>query len=170
MTELLLGAGNRPEKRLWLEGRKEWDNLVTLDISPACNPDILFDLNNWCLPVKSESCDEVHAYEVLEHVGRQGDYRFFFDQFQDFWRVLKPGGTLHVTTPHPTSPWAWGDPGHTRLIPPEAISFLCQSEYRKQIGTTPMTDYREIYAGDFEVVFLEVSQTLTTMFVLRAIK
>lgn len=168
--ELLLGAGNRRLKGVFMPGREGWTDLVTLDISPACKPDVTWDLNNVPLPFADNQFDEIHAYEVLEHVGKLGDYRFFFAQFEDFWRILKPGGTLHVTTPHPSSPWAWGDPGHTRLIPPESLSFLSQQEYRDQVGRTPMTDYREIYGADLRTVHLQVTPNQTTVFVLQAIK
>jgi len=29
---------------------------------------------------------------VLEHIAAQGDFEHFFQQFSDFWRILKPDG------------------------------------------------------------------------------
>ena len=96
-----------------------------------------------------------HAYECLEHVGRQGDFRFFFDQFSDLWRILKQGGALVGTVPLPTSPWAWGDPSHTRIIPRESFTFLCQPQYTAQVGKTAMSDFRFCYKADFDVGHLQ---------------
>jgi SAM-dependent methyltransferase len=96
--------------------------------------------------------DEIHAYEVLEHCGRQGDYRTFFAQFTEFARILKPGGFFFATVPSIHSPWAWGDPSHTRVIPPETLVFLSQEEYTKQVGVTAMSDFRSIYKANFSVV------------------
>ena len=92
-SELLLGCGHLRKKRLKQpEQGDEWQNLVTLDVNPACNPDVVHDLNVTPWPFQDEEFDEVHAYEVLEHIGRQGDYKSFFDHFNELYRILKPGG------------------------------------------------------------------------------
>ena len=77
MRELLLGAGHDRQKRIWLQDDSKFKNLVTLDINPDAKPSVIFDLELITLPFKSDLFDEIHAYEVLEHVGRQGDWRFF---------------------------------------------------------------------------------------------
>lgn len=139
--ELLLGCGHRRDKRVVAPGTTtDWQQLVTLDHNQACQPDLLCDLQQvpWAaipggsdvhsplLPMilSSDTYDEVHAYEVLEHVGRQGDARAFFDTFSELWRILKPGGMVCATVPSRYSPWLWGDPGHTRAILRESLVFL----------------------------------------------
>src|SRR5277367_3198633 len=115
--ELLLGCGHSRDKKVSMNGREAWDDLVTLDQYPECEPDIVLDLN--VLPywrLSDNEYDEIHAYCVLEHCGRQGDWRFFFDQWSEFYRIIKPGGTFHGITPLYTSEWAWGDPSHARII------------------------------------------------------
>lgn len=166
--ELLIGCGSDHTKRLKLPGRLDWDGLVTLDIEARHNPDVVHDLNNLPLPFADNSADEIHAYECLEHCGRQGDYKFFFDQWADFWRILKPGGTFHGTVPLPDSPWAWGDPSHTRIIQAETLTFLGQPSY-EQVGQTSMSDFRSLYKADFDLIHCEKgAQHL--IFVLRAVK
>jgi SAM-dependent methyltransferase len=152
MAELLLGAGNRREKKLYRAGHQFFTDLVTLDIDPGCNPDVLWDLNDRPLPFADGQFDEIHAYEVLEHVGRQGDWRGFFDEFAEYYRILKPGGVLVLSCPRWDSPWAWGDPGHTRVLSAHTLTFLSREQYIAQIGQTPMTDYRAVWAGDFVLV------------------
>ena len=122
--QLLIGCGSR---RVNLTGRV-WEELVTLDINPAHDPDVLHDLTVLPLPFRDDEFDEIHAYEILEHTGQQGDYRFFFAQFQEFWRILKPDGLFIATVPHWQGLWAWGDPGHTRVINEGTLVFLCQEE------------------------------------------
>lgn len=165
--ELLLGCGSSRVKKLHQQGRPDWDGLVTLDLVASHNPDVVHDINN-PLPFPDNSADEIHAYEVLEHCGRQGDYEFFFNQFSDFWRVLKNGGVLLGTVPLPTSVWAWGDPSHTRVIPKESFIFLRQPEYA-QVGKTAMSDFRSIYKADFDIIHLHENGEILE-FGLRAIK
>lgn len=168
MSELLIGAGSSRVKKLVWNGRADWSALTTLDINPDHQPDVVWDLENVPLPFADDSFDECHAYEVLEHVGRQGDWRFFFAQFAEFWRILRPGGVLLGTCPDPESRWAWGDPGHTRVITAESFIFLNQAAYA-QVGVTAMTDYRFVWRGDFELVHFE-RQGDVNAFVLRAVK
>ena len=168
MSELLIGAGNRREKVCHQPGREAFADLTTLDIDPLARPDVLHDLDVLPYPFADNAFDEIHASEVLEHTGRQGDWRFFFAQFAEFWRILKPDGVLCVSVPSAASPWIWADPGHTRAILPETLLFLDQTQYR-QVGRTAMTDYRAVYRADFETVF-KADDGQNFKFVLRAQK
>lgn len=152
MVEILLGCGASRLKKLYWPGRREWNGLVTVDFNRDHQPDIVHDISVLPLPFTDNYADEIHAYEVMEHVGRQGDWRFFFKQWSDIWRILKPGGRFFGTSPHWSSSWAWGDPGHTRIVGLEQLVFLSQAEYIAQIGRTPMTDYRFCYRADFQIV------------------
>jgi SAM-dependent methyltransferase len=168
-VELLLGAGSSRERRLTVAGRTGWSKLVTLDLVPEHRPDIVHDLDVCPWPLEADAFDEVHAYELVEHLGRQGDFRAFFEFFGEAWRVLKPGGFFAGTCPSWRSMWAWGDPGHTRVITSGTLAFLSQAEYRKQVGRTPMTDYRRWWAGDFQPVFVQENDDQLA-FVLQAMK
>lgn len=164
----------------------EFQNLVTLDINPDHKPDIQFNLERidgeqhnripappgsdyYLLKTPDSFYDELHAYEVLEHIGRQGDFRKFFAQFEEFWRILKPGGYFFASCPSYASPWAWGDPSHTRVITAGTLVFLSQEEYAKQVGRTAMSDFRFCYRADFETVFASDDND-TLLFILRAKK
>lgn len=164
--ELLIGAGSNHERKLAHNGRREWDNLVTLDMNDEHLPDVVWDLNKVPLPFGDDTADSISAYDVLEHVGVQGDWQFFFDQWSDFWRILKPGGHFFGISPCGASPWAWADPGHTRVIAPESLIFLSQPNY----GHPPMTDYRFCYQADFDVIYSETYDNLQHGFVLQAVK
>ena len=148
--ELLIGCGNSRAKQLAVPGtEKEWVDLVTLDMDPLCEPDVLWDLDHMPLPFEDETFQEIHAYEVLEHFGKQGDWKAFFAHFTEFHRILKPGGQFFAAVPVWDSEWAWGDPGHTRIINQGTLSFLQQSVYETDVGKSTMTDYRHYYKVDY---------------------
>lgn len=182
--ELLLGCGRARDKRLVPPGSlSTWQGLVTLDNNPDVKPDILCDLDNTAFkwrdardrhaePLEGDSFDEIHAYEVLEHLGSQGNYRAFFHHFSEIWRLLKPNGYLCATVPSRYSGWLWGDPSHSRAILPESLSFLDQSEYVRQCDSlrpTHMSDFRFIYKADFRCVD-KAENRESFMFILQAVK
>jgi SAM-dependent methyltransferase len=168
-AQLLVGCGNGRKRLISVDGTlNDFDNLVTLDMNPACDPDYVWDLRHLPYPFKDSQFSEVHAYEVLEHIGAQGDYKTFFAQFDEFWRILKPDGLMFVTVPMWDSVWAWGDPGHTRVINVGTITFLSRKMY-DNVGSSPMSDYRNDFVGDFQVLSIDES-TDRFMFVLKALK
>lgn len=169
MTELLLGCGSSRVKKLAWQGHHDWTDLVTLDFADTHKPDVVHDIAKLPLPFDDNTFDEVHAYEVLEHVGQQGDWKFFFEQWSDIWRVLKPGGVFLGSSPHWDSPWAWGDPGHTRIISSQCLIFLHQPAYA-QVGISPMTDYRFCYKADFDIIHQVKNDADQLEYGLRAVK
>lgn len=172
MRELLLGCGHTPRaKRIGLHGRnREFEDLTTLDMDPTAGADVEWDMENLPLPFRDESFDEIHAYEILEHVGRQGDWRFFFAQFADFWRLLVPGGLLAFSCPVPFGESHTVDPGHSRFIAPNTIAYLNQPLLTSQIGTTMLTDYRWFFKADFDLVTPVREQDGSNYFLLTAVK
>jgi len=149
-------------------GDPTFRNPTRLDINPDHDPDVVWDLNQRPLPFGDGQFDEIHAYEVLEHIGRQGDIEAFCEEWNEYYRILKPGGRLFASVPSLTSPWLWGDPSHTRAICKQTLVFLSQDEYAKQVGKTPMSDLRRWYKGNFRVVFLD-EQNQTFFFVLEKV-
>jgi len=172
---LLMGCGARKERRVLVPGAPEnptFDHayVTTLDSNITHKPDVLWNLDERPLPFADNSFDEIHAYEVLEHIGRQGDWRGFFEEFAEYHRILKPDGLLVATTPSYMSAWCWGDPGHRRVFTPGTLVFLSHEEYEKQLGKSPMSDYRE-YLGKTDFVRVAAQQDEDYfVFILRAKK
>lgn len=186
MSELLLGCGFSRAKLLALPGEPhEWRDLVTLDINPKCNPDIVCDLNemqwigatikkaslfesDWTF--KESIFEEVHAYEVLEHLGSQGFVETFFSTFVNIHRILKSGGHLFATVPSRYSGFLWGDPSHRRVICAESLAFLSQDVIKKNREQgTAMSDFSSLWTRDFKLVSMQDNHQ-TFIFCLQAIK
>lgn len=169
--ELLIGCGSRRNKIVSTDGNWEWKKLITLDNNPDHKPDIVFDLEQIILPFDDNSIDEIHAYEVLEHTGSQGDYKFFFKQFSEFYRVLVPGGYIVGTSPCWDSCWGTADPSHKRILSRETFWFLNQEIYTNSIGHNSMSDFRYLFKGDFEEYFYQrPPEWQSFQFILKAIK
>lgn len=155
MKELLMGCGSNSEKKICLDS-VEWHDLTRLDNNPDHNPDVLWDLTVHPLPFGDGEFDEIHAYQVLEHLANQGDYEFFFREFTEYARILKPGGIFCASVP--VGKWVWGDPSHRRAITAETLIFLDQSSY-DQVGQTTMSDFRHIYQVNFKLIFSQEDES-----------
>lgn len=170
MTDLLVGCGSNRLRRINIGGKTDWSGLVTLDANGGHKPDVIHDLTVRPLPFEDDTFDEIHAYEVLEHLGQQGDWRTWFAEWNEWYRILKPDGVICGTSPWWRSVWAWADPGHTRVLSPEALGFLNQPAYTKQVGETAMSDYRSVFKGDFDCILMQMMGEHQFAFALRAIK
>jgi ubiquinone/menaquinone biosynthesis C-methylase UbiE len=72
---------------------------VRLDIDPQTQPDIVADMVDMPM-IESASVDAVWSSHNLEHV-------FAFQVplvLGEFWRVLRPGGTVHIQVPDVMAP------------------------------------------------------------------
>lgn len=154
MKSLLLGCGNSRNKKIHDKDSPGWKGeLVTLDMDPNCGADVIWNLENRPLPFPDNEFDEMGAYDVLEHIGKQGDWRGFFDEFSEYHRILKPGGTFSIIVPIGDDHHA--DPGHTRFFSAKYFSFLVQRFYQEQIDSnTACTDYRWYWKKNFEIDFI----------------
>ncbi len=78
---------------------------VGVDIRKEVHPSIVADACQ--LPLKSESFDQVVFSDVIEHLpkGAEGN------ALREIWRVLRPGGSLILSTPNDFLPFNTSDPG-----------------------------------------------------------
>jgi len=153
----LFGCGSRRERLLAPPGGElTWDGqLIALDHYGGHKPDVVHDLRAIPYPFEDETFDEIHLYDVLEHIWDQGDYVAFFKLFGEFWRILKPEGLVCAITPWWESLWAWGDVSHTSVWNQGTLVFLDQDEYEAQIGKTPMSDFRNLWNKSFKRLHME---------------
>ena len=173
---LMLGAGHTPLERKLSVTEEPVDRWISLDMNEDAKPDILFSLNlieQGCkIPneagydLAGEIFDEIHAYDVIEHYGQQGDYKGFFRGFKELWRILKPGGMLYGICPKYSSDWAWGDPGHTRVITQGTLCYLTRQMY-KDLGDAPQTDYRRFVDPCWWIVAVTKETEYGLQFALR---
>ena len=177
MKELLLGCGHRRDKDIITPNGKEWHDLTTLDYYEDAKADVMFDLcslnhrEHGRLPFDTNTFDEVHAYDVLEHINWQGDFEAMFYEFGEYYRVLKPDGLFCATVPLSiNSIHTWGDPGHRRVINDLTLVYFSHKSVMEQLGKTTLTDYLR-YLGNTELQTVHYKEGQDRIaFVLRAVK
>ncbi len=97
----------RPPVRLNIGcGRKPMPDAVNLDISDRVGADVVHDLNQAPWPFEAGTFDEIHAYDVLEHVA---DVPAVLDEIH---RIARAGAVVHITLPHFSSANAFTDVTH----------------------------------------------------------
>ena len=155
MPSLLLGAGHSRQKKVALKLAPDWTgDLITLDMGDNVGADVVWDLENRPLPFQDEEFDELGAYDVLEHIGKQGDWRGWFDEMAEYHRILKPGGYFGIIVPIGED--AFADPGHTRFFGQNHFGFLSQKFYEENLkAKNPITDYRFYWKKNFDIKFIQ---------------
>ncbi len=79
---------------------------IGIDRNPRTAADILVDLDHFPWPFRDSSFDELYAIHVIEHVAD------VVRAIEEFHRLVRPGGRIHLATPHYTDFSSFCDPTH----------------------------------------------------------
>lgn len=136
-------------------GHNKIDGYINVDSAPACQPDVVFDLETTPWPWPDNSVSEVVFFHALEHMGEQSSV--FLSIMQELYRVCAPNAQIHITVPHPRHDNFIGDPTHVRIITPKLMELFsranCDEWKRKGWSNTPFAHYLTV---DFETTHAEV--------------
>jgi SAM-dependent methyltransferase len=95
-------------------GFNKLDGYINVDQFPECAPDVLWNLEETPWPFAERSVDELVAHHVLEHLGQET--KVFFAILKELYRLMRHGGLLEITVPHPHHPTFISDPTHVRAF------------------------------------------------------
>jgi SAM-dependent methyltransferase len=87
-------------------GKFPKEGYINTDIINLRGVDKVMDLSKFPYPFKSDSCDEILLYSVLEHLEKPNN------AIGECHRILKDGGELKIIVPHFTTTKAFSDPTH----------------------------------------------------------
>ncbi len=95
---------------------------INVDAFPQCEPDVLFDLENFPWPWEDNSIDAVLFHQSLEHMG--ATTQAFLSLIKELYRVCKNGTEIEIHVPHPRSDNFINDPTHVRIITPQLLQLF----------------------------------------------
>jgi SAM-dependent methyltransferase len=100
-----------------------------LDISPDTDADVVHDLDSFPYPFADDAFAQVLMQDVLEHLAEP------IRVFEELGRIVRPGGRIHVRTPHFSSLLAFSDPTHRHLFSAEALRTLAEPRFAHYTAT-----------------------------------
>ena len=106
--KVILGCGNQKKEGFIGLDKGDYGQEIVKDI---CNG----------LPFCENSCEELIADQLLEHIQLNEDFIFVMNECL---RVLRPGGIFYISVPHYASPSAHKDPTHCRYFEEHTFSYL----------------------------------------------
>lgn len=110
-------------------GFRKLDGWINVDSAPACQPDMVVDLERFPWPWPDDSVGEVVMIHVLEHLGATPDA--YLGIFRELYRVCRHGAQLTIIVPHPRHDTFLNDPTHVRAITRDGLIMFSQAENRR---------------------------------------
>lgn len=97
------------------------DGYIGIDKNPSA--DVVLDLENAILPYDDGTVDMIHASHIFEHI------KNLIPLVNECWRILKPGGTINISTPHVPHLEAFGDPTHVRFFTTDSWRYWLKGDF-----------------------------------------
>jgi len=117
-------------------GVRKAPGAVGIDRNPASAADVLCELDRIPYPFASGAFDRIEATHVIEHVSD------VIGTMEEFHRLVRPGGRVHVVTPHYTDFSSFCDPTHRWHL--NSFSFRYFGEDHGGFGYYSPVRFREI--------------------------
>ena len=126
------GAGNNPRNPFQSE------KLITVDIlNYEHNFEKVLIKPGEKIPIEDASIDSISAYDVLEHLDRNGNNNLFIFYMNELHRILKTNGIAVFIFPYWPKKDAFSDPTHVNFITSRTIDYFenAQIPYYEGIST-----------------------------------
>jgi SAM-dependent methyltransferase len=108
---------------------------IGIDRNPASCADVLADLDRFPYPFADNSFDRLTAIHVIEHLTD------VIGAMEEFHRLVRPGGTVRLETPHYTDFSSFCDPTHKSHL--NSFSFRYFGENHGGFGYYSKARFRE---------------------------
>jgi predicted SAM-dependent methyltransferase len=131
------------------------EGFVNTDSFPACNPDVLLNIEQFPWTFEDNSFDYLLMKHVLEHIGATFDC--FKQVMQGIYRVPAPAGIIEINVPHYRHDTWWSDPTHVRAFTP--LTFQMMSRKQNDEWIAKKANYTMLsYVMDVDFELFQVRQ------------
>jgi predicted SAM-dependent methyltransferase len=111
-------------------GINKYPGAVGIDRIEGTAADVIVDVDHFPYPFRDAMFDHVRAVHVIEHVAD------VIRTIEEFHRLLRPGGTVYIATPHYTDYSSFCDPTHRT-----ASRCGTSAPTMRGLATTPARDF-----------------------------
>ena len=108
---------------------------IGIDRNPSTAADVICDLDHFPYPFADRAFDELYAIHVIEHVTD------IIRTMEEFHRLVRRGGLIHIETPHYTDFSSFCDPTHKHHL--TSYSFRYFGENNAGFGYYSSVRFRE---------------------------
>lgn len=127
LRRILFGPRLRPAKgEVFLDlgcGSDKQEGCVGVDRRRLTCVDVVADLDGGRYPFGDSSVDGIVSYHLVEHLGEIPEV------LSEMHRIVRPGGTVHLETPHYASWASWADLTHRHHLGVSTILRLIGDEH-----------------------------------------
>jgi SAM-dependent methyltransferase len=101
-------------------GLKKRPGYIGLDKDEICKPDIIHNIEYGAIPIEDSVVDIIYTSHTLEHLEPAG----YINAMNQFWRILRTGGTIEIVVPYFRTKVAVQDPGHRMQFCEDSFKYL----------------------------------------------
>ena len=101
-------------------GSDKFPGAVGLDRSPDTAADVVADLDEFPYPLDDDSFGQILCQDVIEHVTDP------LRTLTELHRIARPGGRIHIRTPHYSSVLAYSDATHRHYLSAYGLRLLAE--------------------------------------------
>ncbi len=102
-------------------GNNKLPGAIGVDIRRGTAADVIHDLGLFPYPFKDGVFEQIYCLSAIEHLPD------LVGVMNEFHRISRPGGRLHIQTPHFSSVYSWSDPTHRHHL--SSRSFLSFTDH-----------------------------------------
>src|SRR5437762_3457306 len=99
-------------------GKHQMEGFIGVDRVKMDTVDVVHDMNVFPYPFRDDSVEEVHLFNILEHLPDT------IRVIEEIWRICRGGAILKIGVPYYNSPGAFDDPTHVRFFTENTFNYF----------------------------------------------